>query len=213
MFIHNQKADPFTCFRLYVALKVHFTTPDYDYVQHRGNIRCTFKQFEKRNDKKIFEALSRKYTPKQLKEIFIAYLATRDVFWIGDIIDKDDCLKVWKGLKSVSRNFSYHFESDIHTIMRLGIRNLKEATVASDGTFPVIFRLYREQKIVFPTLVVVNRLVNFTEIWYDSDDVILENMALKIDKYDKFNTKLDIKKYEQIIQNVLTEYQSSCNVF
>ena len=50
----------FEVYKMYLALKQHFTKQDYDYFKYRGKVRANEKSFEQRRDRYFFKKLATK---------------------------------------------------------------------------------------------------------------------------------------------------------
>jgi len=60
-------------FQYYLATKLHFTTKSFDVFKNNGRIRTTPEQYNKRKDKRIFEALSKQFsTDRDIIEYFVS---------------------------------------------------------------------------------------------------------------------------------------------
>ncbi len=62
------KVKGFEVYTMYVAMKAHFKTKSYDFVEFGGRIRSRVSSYEKRKDKYYFEKLARKYNEQEVKE-------------------------------------------------------------------------------------------------------------------------------------------------
>ena len=51
----------FDSYQLYLAIKLHFNSKDYDFVQYNGKVKADLNAFMKRKDKYHFGKLSRLY--------------------------------------------------------------------------------------------------------------------------------------------------------
>ena len=51
----------FEVFKLYLAIKLHFTTDTYNYEEYGGKVNCKLETFTKRNDRYFFHKLSKRY--------------------------------------------------------------------------------------------------------------------------------------------------------
>ena len=50
----------FEAYRQFLALKLHFTSENYDYFRYNGKHNATMASFDKRTDKRLFKKLVRK---------------------------------------------------------------------------------------------------------------------------------------------------------
>ena len=64
----------FEVYKMYIALKNHFTKDTYDYVKYRGKTRATEKSFQGRNDVYFFKKLGTKTSSKKSSLFIIAIL-------------------------------------------------------------------------------------------------------------------------------------------
>ena len=63
---------PFDAYRTYLALKNHFSKPNYDYIKYAGKTRASIESFNKRKDRYWYEKLSRQKSDEDIKNFFIA---------------------------------------------------------------------------------------------------------------------------------------------
>jgi len=96
-----QERSGYSAFALYNALKLHFSSPSYDYFKYHGTTNVSESSFLNRKDKYSFYKLSRKYSLEEMKNFYIANLLENDVKWIGDIMgpEGEDVYKKWQKKK------------------------------------------------------------------------------------------------------------------
>ncbi len=58
----------FEVYKLYLAIKLHFTSDSYNYFTFNGKTRTTLQSFEKRRDKYFFKKLATKFNQDELAE-------------------------------------------------------------------------------------------------------------------------------------------------
>ena len=63
---------PFDTYKIYLAMKSHFTREKYDYFQYGGKTNASLDSFYKRKDRYFFEKTSRKYPDEEVKQFFVA---------------------------------------------------------------------------------------------------------------------------------------------
>jgi len=66
--------DSFQVYRYYLALKLHFTTDNYDVFEHKGRVRCSRRTFETRKDLYAIEKLARKYKESEIVNLLVSNL-------------------------------------------------------------------------------------------------------------------------------------------
>ena len=98
----------FETYKLYHALKLHFTSNSYDYFKYHGKSKVTMSTFETNGNKYKFSKLSRKYSIDEMKDFLIANMIEGKGEWIGDLIsDGEECYKKWqKRMQSLTYTFT-----------------------------------------------------------------------------------------------------------
>ena len=87
-------------YRMYLAMKQHFTNPKFDFFQYNGQINAKESTYQARNDFWYFETLAKKHTKDEIQELLLASFALSEdtsKVWIGDIkVSGKDRWMVWK---------------------------------------------------------------------------------------------------------------------
>jgi hypothetical protein len=189
---------PFEVYELYLAIKMHFTQPSYDYFKYSGKVKSNIESFNKRKDRYFFEKLSRKKTKKDIIEYFVSnFIETSDPnkMWVGEMKSSgDENYTKWKGR---IQSFTYLFEQDLNLLT--DNCHLFEAIVSKSG-HPKSIKSYLAGKISLETLVVLDDLTSFTSKLSDSYDPVLNLIKTKIHKYRQFfdyNKDTAIQKLRQ----------------
>ena len=74
-------------YQLYLAMKLHFNSENYNFRQYNGNVKADLSSFMKRKDKFHFAKLARKYKDK-LIDFYIANLSQGD-YWAGELLERE----------------------------------------------------------------------------------------------------------------------------
>ena len=61
----------YEAYKLYLAIKLHFSTEDYDFIKHNGKVNCSLDSFTKRNDKYFFHRLSTRFKDEELLNFYV----------------------------------------------------------------------------------------------------------------------------------------------
>ena len=174
--------EPFEVYRLYLALKLHFTTKDYDITKTKGAVRASEKAFLKRKDLLSIRKIARDYTRKEAINFLVANFVSGDRW--GGIFDTQskERYETWKARNT---NFAYTFEQDIAKIdYEMEKDNIESPFFADNGKHPLVFRLYFGQIICLETLVILDKFYNYVNI--DNDDIFLQDISLLVKKYRPF---------------------------
>jgi len=79
----------FEVYKIYLAVKLHFTSKDYDYHKYEGKVNCKLETFTKRNDRYFFHKLSKQYEQTDILDFFVANFATDSKGWVGNLLQRD----------------------------------------------------------------------------------------------------------------------------
>ena len=66
--------EPFEVYKLYLAVKLHFTKKDYDIIKYRGKVRIKEETYKKRKDLVSIKKLARDYTREEVINFLIVTL-------------------------------------------------------------------------------------------------------------------------------------------
>jgi len=174
--------EPFEVYRLYLALKLHFTKKDYDITKTKGAVRASKKTFMKRKDLISLRKIARDYTRKEAIDFLVANFVSGDRW--GGLFDLEakERYTEWKSLR---HNFSYNFEQDLAKIdYEMEKEELQSPFEAEEGRHPLVFRLYFGKMISLETLVVLDKFYDYVTI--ENDDIFLQDISMLIKKYRPF---------------------------
>ncbi len=182
----------FDAYRLYLGIKLHFHSKDYDFVKYNGVVKAELPSFMKRRDKFHFGKLSRTYK-HELKNFFIANLSQKD-YWVGDLLDKeaDRRYKEWKKNK---QKLSYMFEIEVGQ----SLKTYKIDTIlkVDNGQHPRLLKFFLSKKVSLETIAIMDDIIGFTKDWdrLISETVVYPDISNLINKYKPFLT-YDKKEYK-----------------
>jgi hypothetical protein len=194
----------YSAFALYNSLKLHFSSPSYDYFKYHGKTNVSESSFMKRKDKYSFYKLSRKYNLEELKNYYISNFLEGDVKWVGAIsgLEGEETYKKWQ---SRNQRLTYQFEQDI--IYLFNKYELKDILSVS-GSYPKLLEEMMQENVMIETVVILNDMMNFFPMWQKkiSDDIIWPNWKLKLEKYAPF-LYYDKAKFKAIVKDKMNENQ------
>lgn len=191
----------YSAFALYNSLKLHFSSPSYDYFKYHGKTNISENSFMVRKDKYSFYKLSRKYNLEELKNFYIANLLEKDIKWIGDIMgpEGEETYKAWK---KRNESLTYRFEQDIIFLFESSGNFLH----VDCGTHPYLLTMMMQGEVTIETVAILNDLMGFFPMWKKKivDDIIWPNWQLKIEKYTPF-INYDKVKLKSILKESIHE--------
>ena len=122
----------FEVYKIYLAIKLHFTSKgqSYNFHKHLGRTTARLETFTKRRDRYYFHKLSKSYNNNTIVDYFVSNFVSNTNLWVGDIIGKtgDDNYKQWtKRIEALH----YYFEQDIDTMLNY----MSDKNETFDGLF------------------------------------------------------------------------------
>lgn len=196
----------FASYVLYNALKLHFTTKQYDYFKYNGKTSATQESFLKRNDKYTFYKLSRKYSLEELQNFFVANFVDKDVHWVGELSNEDGEITYLQWRKR-NQSLFYKFSTDLDILFEK-VKNPDKLLMIRSGNFPILLQETMEGNIQVETLCILNDILNFLPFWEKKidDDIIWPEWNRKIIKYTPF-IDFDKNKYKNILKEKIKDYE------
>jgi hypothetical protein len=191
----------FEVYKLYLAVKLHFTSKgqSYDFHKHNGRTTARLETFTKRRDRYFFHKLSKSYNDKSIVDYFLSNFVSNTNIWVGDIIGKsgDETYKEWsKKIESLQ----YYFEQDIdYIIERMTTKDIKfnDLYLSVKGQHPPIVKMFLAKKINFESLIILDDILKFTK-----------NLSLNITEtvlWPKLNDRM--KRYRPFLSYNITKFK------
>ena len=153
----------FEVYKIYLAVKLHFTSKarSYDFHRHLGKTTARLETFTKRRDRYFFHKLSKSYNSNTIVDYFVSNFVTNTNLWVGDIIGKtgDDNYKQWS--KKIEA-LHYYYEQDIDYILEQDYK-FDDLFKSINGQHPPILKLFLSKKINFETGLILDEILSFTK--------------------------------------------------
>lgn len=183
-------------YKMYLALKLHFTTDSYDYDKFHGKVKASEQSFEKRKDSYFFKKLASKYTDTKIEEYFVANFVSDESSYIKNMTSPhgEQVYIEWKKRRD---SFTYNFQSEIQSL--LSEYKFDELFTCKRGTHPPLLKMYFQGSVSLETLVVLNKCVRYvSDLDSKLTDPIWKDTRQKIVKYSPF-IQVDLNKIKTII--------------
>ena len=153
----------FEVYKIYLAIKLHFTSKgqSYDFHKHLGRTTAKLETFTKRRDRYYFHKLSKSYNNNTIVDYFVSNFVTNTNLWVGDIIGKtgDDNYKQWS--KKIEA-LHYYYEQDIDYILEQDYK-FDDLFKSINGQHPPILKMFLSKKINFETVLILDEILSFTK--------------------------------------------------
>ena len=153
----------FEVYKIYLAVKLHFTSKgrSYDFHRHLGKTTARLETFTKRRDRYFFHKLSKSYNNNTIVDYFVSNFVTNTNLWVGDIIGKtgDDNYKQWS--KKIEA-LHYYYEQEIDYILEQDYK-FDDLFKSVNGQHPPILKMFLSKKINFETVLILDEILSFTK--------------------------------------------------
>ena len=196
----------FEVYKIYLAIKLHFTSKNqsYDFHKHNGRTTARLETFTKRRDRYFFHKLSKSYNNSTIVDYFLSNFVSNTNLWVGDIIGKtgDDQYKQWS--KKIEA-LHYYYEQDIDYILERKIE-FDDIFNSKDGQHPPIVKMFLAKKINFETVLILDDILSFSKQLNKSisEKVLWPKLYDRMIRYRPF-LKYNVTKYKKSLRDKLKE--------
>ena len=194
----------YDAYRLYLAIKLHFTTPNYDFFRHNAKVNSSLNSFLKRNDRFFFHKLATKYG-ENLRDYYVSNFVDKPKTWVGDLVraDGDTVYNKWR---KYNESFSYNFRNDCVLIRNvIDVDNIQFDDVFSvvGGQHPRMLRLFLSGKISVQSFIIFDKILSFVNRWDKeiTETIIWPEKSFKIAKLRPF-VNVNITKCKFVMKEV-----------
>jgi hypothetical protein len=199
----------FEAYRLWNALKLHFTSDSYDYFKYHGKTNVSKQTFTTNKSKFQFYKLSRKYDLEELKCFYVSNFIEGNGDWVGDLLqDGDDNYTKWK--KRI-QSLTYTFENDISymfdSVDGAEFWSIEDYFKPIDGGWPMLITKLMQKKISLETVCILIDILGCMPRWEKqiTEDVVWPTWHRIIKKYTPF-LEYDKGKLKQVIKEKIQEH-------
>jgi len=188
----------YDAYTLYLGIKLHFHSKDYDFIKYNGKVKSDINSFLKRKDKYHFGKLFKTHK-QELQDFYIANLSLKDL-WAGDLLD-NECVKVYKDWKNRNQKLSYLFETEVSDLLRK--KNINQVLEVKNGQHPILLKQFMGKKISLETICIMDEIIGFTKDWERliSETLVYPDIQNRINKYKSF-ISVDYKKYTELLKEL-----------
>ena len=187
---------------LYQAIKLHFTSENYNFFQYDGKTRVSIDAFQKRRDKFLFHRLARKYRDDEMVPFLVANFVSSDNNWTKSLLE-EEAEQTYRDWKRRTDSMSRIYEEDLHKICPEP-KEFNKLFEVKDGQLPKLLVALLQKEVTIETLVILNNIFRFIPIWDKkiSDDIIYPKISRKVRKYGAF-LNVNVDKYKLLTKKVL----------
>ena len=177
-------------YKLYLAIKLHFTTDNYDFFKHNAKVNSSLNSFLKRNDRFFFHKLATKYNQQELVEYFACNFFENSKTWIGNLVRADGETNYTKW-KKYTQAFTYNFRNDcvlVRNIIDGNSLRFDDVFLVSNGQHPRLLRLLLSKQISIQTIIILDTILSFVSRWDKEikETIIWPEISKKLKKLKPF---------------------------
>jgi len=186
----------YQAYKMYLALRAHFQTDDYDVIAQRGRIRASEKSFIGSGKAFSFQRLAKLYKDDEICDFMVANFTAGDRW--GGVFDSEAARR-YQNWKRRVESLRYIFTQDLQRLKAMTEDENTDLTSAEPGHHPLVVRAYFGQHISLETLVILDTLLNFSA-GYDqtmSETLMWPETSRLIRKYRPF-LKFDETAFRQL---------------
>lgn len=193
----------FDCYKMYSALRLHFTNAKYDYFQYNGKTQASQNSYLTHKNRYTFEKLANKYN-EEIPEFFLSNMVENPKIWIYEMVssESNDIFVDWK---KRTQSMTYVFESDVDSLFR--ICNINKLVEIKNSTNPILLTKTLRKEVSLETLIIINDCLNVFKLWDKeiTNSIIWDDFRQKCLKYSPF-LQADVKKYTSILKKKAKEF-------
>jgi hypothetical protein len=188
-------------YKMYLALKLHFTTDNYDVIKQKGRVKASKAAFAKRKDLFSIRKVAKTYSDEEIANFLVANFTSGDRW--GGMFDSEASNRYMFWKKKIE-SLSYTFEKDLDVIYLFLEENklqIEELFSISKNEHPYIIKMFLRNSISLETLVILEKIEPFVSKFDEeiSDTFLWPDLSRLIKKYKPFLT-IDKEKYARIFR-------------
>ena len=146
---------------MYLAIRLHFSSPNYDFEKYNGEIRCSHDSFMKRNDRYFFHKLAKRYNRPEYQDFLVANFAVEDNVnpkWLTG----DAALENYNEWTKIQQSISRVFDQDLKTCIEYH-KPFGGLFKCETKTHPPIVKLLLQKKISIVSAIILDSYLNWIE--------------------------------------------------
>jgi len=169
------------CYQQYLAIKQHFSKPNYDYFKYNGKVKVNAATFDARKDKLFFQKLAKH---PDVTNFLVANLSENDKAWIKELAYSESAEKTYKAWIKRQQSLTYIFQNDLEKLDRV----LKNNFTCKSGEHPLLLKKFLGKEISLETLCILLEFSGAKAMWDTKMeyDLVWESFKTKIEKYLPF---------------------------
>lgn len=192
---------PFEAYKLYLAIKMHFTSPQYDFFKYHGKVNAKIQTFETRKDRFHFAKLARHKDPTGY--LVAQFSSGNTTGWVGELFT-EEAERTYTQYLARQQSVGYNFNVELERLSGDFLSHFK----VRDGQHPQLLVLFKRGNVSIETMVILNNLLNFFPIWDRkiNDTIIWPGIRDRCVKFSPF-LQYDRAKTSKAIKEIINDLQ------
>jgi len=185
----------------YQAIKLHFSSEQYNFFQYDGKTRVSIDAFQKRRDKFLFHRLARKYRDEEMVPFLVANFVDRDDNWTKSLLE-EEAEQAYQDWKRRTDAMTKIYTDDLQKVASKD--NFNSLFEVNDGQHPKLLVHFMQKDVTLETMVILNNIFDFIKIWDKKieDDIVYPKISRKVRKYGAF-LNVNVDKYKILTKETL----------
>lgn len=182
------------CYKEYIALRNHFTTPSYDYFRYQGKVKINASSFDTRNDKLFFQKLAKH---PDVHNFLVANFSKNERSWIRDLAYSEQAEQIYKDWLKRNQSLTYFVKNELKKLAPSFDSNFK---IDKNSSHPYLLKLLLGNHVSLETVCILLELSGAKSYWDNKMeyDPIYQELKNKIEKYTPF-IKYDKEKIKKVV--------------
>ena len=183
----------FDAYKLYLALKNHFTQDSYDFIKYEGKTTVKPETFEANKQKVFYQKLAKH---EDLQNFLIANFVENPKIFVTQLAYADKPQKIYKEWIKRKQSISYTFKQDLEKLEQ----KFDDNFISKEGEHPPLLKKFLGKEISLETFCIILELAGAEKHWIKKlkYDLVWENTKRKVKKYLPF-IEYDKDKFKQIL--------------
>lgn len=202
----THQTDAFGAYKLYLALRLHFSSDSYDAVKY--NFKTAggdYEKFRHKPEAYWFDRLSKKYSKEELINVFLSqFLAGKK--WGGLHTGNVEFEETYGAWRARVESLSYNFEQDLSKLHQMLEAGTDEPIVLADlfhvvpSSYPWVAIRYSKKDISLESLTILDTLTGFVLKCEGrvTEGILWPTIKRSIKKYEPF-LHFDREKFKTIL--------------
>jgi hypothetical protein len=187
-------------YKKYVSIRLHFSSPDYNYFQFKGSTKASFDSYKKRKDAIFFEMLAKKSDVEQ----FIAFsFAQFDSVFPKELVTNKKYEDSYSTLKYELDSLSYCLRKQLLANDIQSVEDMKLFLQPNGFKHPLVIQKYLAKTISLITLCALDVALDLRALYDEKiqEKTVWPLISLKVNKLQPF-LNINKQKVSEVIKGL-----------